>query len=460
MKKNFFYKAYCAAFICICAAPAVLMPVFKSDSTKEKRELAPAPTFKTSDGKLNFEFFDQFGEWFSDHFAFRRELVSADGRLKTSVFGTSPNSDVIAGKDGWLYYGEASDDFLNLNTLSEREIGNICHNIRMLSDYCTANDARFLFFSAPNKNSVYPEFMPSNYVPADCPDNYTLIEQQLSGESFYLDMKSAILQARANIPLYHKTDTHWNNMGAYVGHTAIMAQLGLTSCPAGSQWSTAKDRLGDLAAMIYPAEKAKDVQVYSDYEFTYTYQGRFRALDDVIINTVSENGEGELLMFRDSYGEAILPYMAEQFSSAEFSRVVPYRMDGVTSGKTVILEIVERNLGNLQKYAPVMSAPVAETPDTPEKILGGLEFMTEESGKYKHIFGELPEDCFSGADHTIYVTMDGVTYTAFNCFEDKLLGREGERSGNGFSLYVPLDVSTDGVTVTVVNSDGSSAAIN
>ncbi|MDE5853857.1 MAG: hypothetical protein K2H19_02200 [Ruminococcus sp.] len=454
MKKQNIYRAYCATFIGICLIPAVCMPFFKSDSSAEKRALSEFPSITTEENKINFDFFDEFDTWFSEHFAFRQELVNADGRIKSTLMGTSPNSDVIVGKNGWLYYGETTDDYLNINTLSIREINNIVHNLHMINDYCEQNNAEFLFFSAPNKNSVYPENMPFNYIPTNKDGNYELLSAELSDDEFYLDMKSVILLADSSIPLYHKTDTHWNNLGAYAGHSAIMAKLGREICSAGTNWYTKNDRLGDLAEMIYPAEKAKDMQVYNDYQFSYTYQGIFRSLDELTINTFNENSDGNLLMFRDSYGEAILPYMAECFNTAEFSRIVPYRLNNI-SGKTVILEIVERNLGDLQKYAPVMNAPIADISDISSEFSDDeIIIKTEKNGGFIHIYGILPDDAFSGESHNIYIESGSIAYEAFNCFEDKLLEREGERSANGFSLYIPTENSIDNIRVTVVNSDG------
>ncbi len=452
MNKNNLYRLYNVVFVGICLVPSVLMPFVKSDSSKEKRKLAEKPQIKNEDGSLNFGFFDDFDSYFSEHFAFRQQLVNADGRIKSAVLGTSPNSDVIVGKKGWLYYGETADDFLRINTLSERGIRNIRHNLELIEQYCQQNNVSFIFTSAPNKNSVYPEYMPFNYVPSDNRSNLERLTENLSDFSSFLDMKTAILSAESNIPLYHKTDTHWNNLGAYVGHAAIMNKLGREKCPAGSSWTTANDRLGDIAAMIYPAEGAKDVQVHNDYEFTYQYQGAFKALDDVTIKTVCENGQGSLLMYRDSYGEAILPYMAECFASAEFSRSVPYRIDGI-SDTALIIEIVERNLGNLQKYAPLMSAPEAELPPEAVTFSGeGLTVDSRISGKYTHIFGELP-DSLSGDNITVFVTVNGKSYEAFNCFEDNLLGRENETSDRGFSLYIPDigEISTENIIVSAVN---------
>lgn len=462
MKKNILYRLYAAAFIGICLAPAALMPVVRNSESKEKRALAPAPKLKTEEGKLNFDFFDDFSKYFSEHFAFRQELVTADGRLKSAVLGTSPNSDVIVGKDGWLYYGPTKNDFLNINCLSDRGINNIVNNVRMMDDICQSSGCQFIFTVAPNKNTVYPEHMPFNYKPSDNKNNYSRLAEKLSGESFWCDMKETILSADASIPLYHKTDTHWNNMGAYVGHAKLMEMQGRSSCPAGTHWFTRDDRLGDLAAMIYPAEDAKDTQVYNDYEFTYTYRGRFKALDDITINTDCADGSGKLLMYRDSYGEAILPYMAESYSSAEFSRAVPYRLDKAAD-ETVIIEIVERNLGDIQRYAPVAAAPEAEAPQADGLYNGSdAEIYSKDNGMFTHLYGVLPDECFTGDNAEIFVSVNGTSYKAFNCFEDKLLGREGESCDNGFSLYIPSEKASagDDITVTVSCENGRAIQIN
>ncbi|NLT09098.1 MAG: hypothetical protein GXY08_06310 [Ruminococcus sp.] len=462
MKKTILYRIYAAAFIGMCLAPAVLMPVAKNSDSKEKRALAPAPELKTEDGKLNFGFFDDFSKYFSEHFAFRQELVTADGRLKSTVLGTSPNQDVIVGKDGWLYYGQTKNDFLNINCLSERGINNIVNNISIMNDCCQAAGCQYIFTVAPNKNTVYPEHMPFNYKPSDNKNNYVRLAEKLSGQSFWCDMKETILNADSSIPLYHKTDTHWNNMGAYVGHAKLMEMQNRQACSAGTRWFTRDDRLGDLAAMIYPSEDAKDTQVYNDYEFTYNYRGRFRALDDITINTTCEKGSGKLLMYRDSYGEAILPYMAESYSAAEFSRAVPYRLDGIAD-ETVIVEIVERNLGDIQKYAPIMCAPETEVPQADGLYNGsGAEIHSDDNGMLTHVYGVLPDECFTGDSAEIFVTAGDTTYKAFNCFEDKLLDREGETCDNGFSLYIPTEKAPDGssFTVTVVCENGRAIQVD
>ena len=453
MKKNILYRLYAAVFVGACLVPSVLMPVSKPDPEKEKRTLASFPKTKDEDGSLNFDFFDQFGEWFSDHMAFRQQFVNANARLRAALLGTSADDDVIVGTDGWLYYAGTVDDYLRINTLSERGIANICRNLSLMSDYCSENGAQFVFTVAPNKNTLYPEHMPYNYVSSGESSNYERLAEALSGESFFCDMKKTLLETESSIPLYHKTDTHWNNLGAYAGHVKLMELLGRENCPAGDEWYTRNDRLGDLAAMLYPAEGAKDTQVYNDYEFTYSYVGRFRALDDINIKTRCDGKDGSLLMYRDSYGEAVLPYMAECFGESEFSRAVPYRLDNV-SDRSVIIEIVERNVGDLQKYAPVMPAVEADLSSITAEECSYTDIRIDKAGALTHIYGELPDEAFSGSSAEIYVTVGDKSYAAFSCFEDKLLGRDGETSDNGFSLYIPSDseITADDVKISVHSS--------
>ena len=455
MKKNVFYRIYSAAFIGICLVPAVCTPFMKADTSKEKRQLAEFPSIKTEEGKINFDFFDEFETYFSENFAFRQQFVTADGHIKSSLAGTSANDDVIVGKKGWLYYGETINDFLRLETLTSREINNIANNLRIVNDCCNKNGADFIFFAAPNKNTVYPEYMPYNYIPSNNESNLERLTSELSGDDFYFDMKTSLLELDSPTALYHKTDTHWNNFGAYAAHTMLMNKLGRKSCGTGSGWYIAHDRLGDLAAMLYPAEDAKDMQLHNDYEFTYEYTSRFRGLDDITIKTSNSGAEGNLLMFRDSYGEAILPYMAEVYATAEFSRAVPYKLNSVKDGDTVIIELVERNLKNLLKAAPIMAAPAVDVTDISAEKGDSSDAVIkiDENGGMVHIYGILPKSFFDGERCRIIVDAEGTVYEAFNCFEESLL-EEYNYVPYGFSLYVPAGTNTDNVKVTVLNENG------
>lgn len=455
MAKNTLYKLYSAVFIAACLTPAVLTPVLKQDSSAEKRRLSEMPSVFTDDGSLNTGFFGEFDTWFSEHFAFRQQLVNADNRLRTTLLRTSPDPDVVCGSDGWLYYGDTVSDYLNINQLSPRSISNIAHDLRLIDDFCSRNGMKFIFTCIPNKNSMYPEHMPLNYVPTEGQDNYSMLSDALSGSGFYCDMGAVLRNSTSSIPLYHKTDTHWNNLGAFAGYNGLMAASGKEALSIGYDWSAANDHRGDLAEMLYPSEAPKEQQVYSAYDFTYEYTSNFHALDDVIIDTRCDGRSGSLLMFRDSFGEAILKYMAESFENAEFSRAVPYKLSGRkdTAPDTVIIEIVERNLPNLQKNAPVMEAPAAEMPENTAVSAEKLTHFTESVAGLTHICGIIPEQFFSGQQSRILISCGQNCYEAFNICECDILGLD-EPSPFGFSLYVPDTTDVRELTITVINNDG------
>lgn len=474
------------------------MPFAKSELGLENRKLSEMPSVRNENGSINFDFFSEFETYFSEHFAFRQNLVTLDGKVRSELMGTSSNEDVIVGKEDWLYYAPTAEDFMNINTLSKRGANNIVHNLLLFEQYCHEKDATFTFTVAPNKNSIYPEYMPYNYIETEGRGNYEMFleayapveEAWMSAAASsrsdtaippwfnFVDLREELLEAKkvSDKPLYHMTDTHWNNLGALAGRNAL---IGYTKEDKGTfladaQWYAIRDWSGDLAEMLYPTGVELENQYYCGYNFKYNYVGAFHGLDDITIKTSCEGQQGNLLMYRDSYGEAILPYMAESYGTAEFSRAVPYNTYQITEGTDVILEIVERNLGNLQKYAPVLPAPEydsslvsrSSTGEVPKNEIPEAEICSdtadicvEESGLYSHIYGVLGNEFFSGDSSRILVTVGGKTYEAFNCFEDKLLDREGEINDNGFSLYVPKNEgeavpNKEDIIVTVISDDG------
>ena len=81
-----------------------------------------------------------------------------------------------------------------------------------------------------------------------------------------------------------------------------------------------------------------------DRQTTFAYVGEVGSNFDPKITTVNPVKEGSLVMFRDSFGNALLPFMADAYSSAYFSRGVPYQMSEVDekNADTVIVERADR----------------------------------------------------------------------------------------------------------------------
>lgn len=355
------YKIFTAAFLLLCILPSAGMLFLPPTEAAANERLTPVPQLKSEDGSWNQNVLDDATNYIADHFALRQEMVTANAMLQTGLLETSPAEDVIYGTDGWLYYAETLDDYQNRATLTDEEVRQIAQTIADMQAYCEARGAQFVFTIAPNKNSLYPEHMPARYLQSDSPGNYEKLKPLLEEYGVHYADLFTFLSEQDEI-LYLKTDSHWTNRGAALAHDFLMETLGLPHTAfAEAEYTTAETHRGDLYEMLYPKGTAREAQ--QTYETTFSYVSEPRTAEDILIQTTSPDApNGRLLLCRDSFGNALHPFLAEDFREATITRQMPYPLEQVQAGDTVIVEIVERNLANLLKYPPNLGNQTGTTP--------------------------------------------------------------------------------------------------
>ncbi len=243
---------YLAATLILCLLPSVGMLWKHDEESAENRKLAELPSPRTEQG-WNTDFLPELGEYFEDHFAYRQEMVTADAVLRSSIFGISTEDGVIDGKDGWLYYKDSLDDYLGTNPLSDRAVYNIARTLRMIQDYVESSGRNFLFTVAPNKNSLYGEFMPYYYgVKVSAEHNIDRLRSELDAQEVkYMDLYP-LFEAEDEI-LYHNRDSHWNNKGAAMASDALLEALEKEHRSlVDLEFEVRKDFEGDLEKMLSP----------------------------------------------------------------------------------------------------------------------------------------------------------------------------------------------------------------
>ncbi len=469
--KKFIKIFYSVIFFGACLLPFAAMPFAGEEVSLENRTLAAFPSLMTEDG-INTNFLTEAGTYFQDHFAFRNELVTANALLQGRLLGVSAEDGVIEGTDGWLYYYDSLDDYLGRNLLSERSLFNIAHSTAMVQADLDAQNIRFLFTVAANKNSLYGEHMPyydSLVITEE--NNLTRLEPLLEKEGVnYLDLKT-VFQNQDEV-LYHKRDSHWNNKGAALAADEILTALGQEHDPwEGEPYTVREDFVGDLDAMLYPGAPTAEDEIYYDREHTYSYVEEVESNFDPKITTVCPDGTGSLVMYRDSFGNALLPFIADAYANAYFLRGEPYNLytDLDTAlADTVIMERAERFLPNVAANPPVMPAPIVElgadvtnsesVVEMDEKSDKGIsedginEIVEEPWGIYYQIQGYIDPQ-YVADDSRIYVRInDNLTYEAFPA----TLERDGNTCDTAFVLYLyteelPLEENTAEV---IVETDG------
>ncbi|MDY3919486.1 MAG: hypothetical protein SOZ59_10885 [Candidatus Limivivens sp.] len=443
---------YAVLFFGICLIPSVGLLFGGSEESTENRDLSELPKLQTEEG-WNSGYLEQLGDYFQEHFAYRNELVTANALLNGRVFGVSTASGVIQGTDGWLYYMDSLEDYQRTNPMSERSLFNVAHSLALMQDYVEKKDCAFVFTVAPNKNTLYGEHMPYYYqIKTENPGNLERLEGYLEEEQVsYADLWETL--SGWEEVLYHRRDSHWNNKGASIAADCILDTLGkLYISYTDGDYEVRKDFIGDLDEMLYPKALTPEEEIYYAKPFTYSYVEEVESNFAPRISTVSSLGSGSLVMYRDSFGNALLPYMAQAYGNAYFSRGIPYQLTDLDThlADTVVVERAERFLPDMAGDPPVMPGPLVivsgeDQPLDPE-MLESLEVSSQ--GLYTKISGTIPKEALN-VRSKIYVKVDGnMAYEAFPVTWDNgeegfvLYLESGKFSGleNQIEVYIKEDI--------------------
>ena len=431
---------YCILFFAICLCPSLGMLVTKQETSSENRQLSEFPSPKTEEGKINVEWLSQAGDYFQEHFAFRNELVTGNALLHGRLLETSTADGVIQGKNGWLYYKDSLDDYLGQDLLSDRSLFNIAHMLSMTQQALEEKGVNFLFTIAPNKNSLYGDNMPYyDKLKVSDQTNRENLESWLTTEKVaYADLYQALMEE--NEVLYHARDSHWNNKGAALAADVLMDALGKDhDSYEGESYTVRRDYTGDLDTMLYPLASTADDEIYYDKETTYATVEEIQSNFDPRITTVNPVKEGSLVMYRDSFGNALLPYMADAYANAYFSRGIPYQLTDVEthSADTVIIERAERFLPEMSQFPPVLTAKEISLTENEELqgSDGAVDVKIKPQGMTAQLSGRIKEGLLD-TDSRIYLKVNGSVYEAF-----PMDVKVGENLDDyGFCLYLPSEL--------------------
>lgn len=386
--------------------------------------LSKTPSLTDRDGKFNTSVLSDTADWLADHFFGRQELISCHNRLCTWVFGNSPSEDVILGKEGWLYYASTLDDYTGTKPMTQQQLFWAGNNLKLMAQYCQENGREFVFVIAPNKNALYPQYMPDFAVVADGKNAQRLHQWLEENAVPYVDLFAAFADQPG---LYFAHDSHWNSKGAALGADVINGALGVKSNYFADGFSKSAVHSGDLYEMLYPAFADTEQNPIYGGQLKFTYTSKATKPDSITLLTHGE-GEHTLLCYRDSFGNLLYPYLADSYADARFSRSTAY--DLTQAGDRVVIELVERNLAYLYTYLPVMPAPerTVSLPEAAGTI--SVEVKTvKQPENFLCVQGALPV----ASEAQIYVVCEGGVYEAF-CLKD-----------NGFGAYVPAGQTVLGI---------------
>ena len=346
-------KIFTAIFLMLCLIPSLGMAVLGPSGARANETAPQKPSLTERDGTLNTELLADTADYLNESFALRQELITLWARVE-ALFGQSAEDGVILGRDGWLFYADELADYTGAEPMTERELFSAARNLALMSEYAGSLGADFVFTIAPNKSSLYGEHMP-DYSRTGAPTDAERLADELARQGVkYTDLFS--LFAASDETLYFEHDSHWTSRGAAMAADAINAALGAESDYASGYEHELRAHSGDLYEMLYPAAEDTETDA-APVNLPFTEPEGTRP-DSITIETAGA-GEGTLLMFRDSFGELLYPFMAASWGTARFSRQAAYDLTAAEelSADAVVIEIVERNLSWLYEQPAVFPAP-------------------------------------------------------------------------------------------------------
>ena len=287
----------------------------------------------------------------------KNTIIRGRNYVLWKVFGVSGEEQVIFGRDGWLFYSETLDDYTGESALADEEISKICDVLQYIDSYCAEYGAEFCFIAAPDKNTVYPEMMPGRYT-YNPSDNCRRISEASAERGLDVPDISALLKEhKGDSLLYHKNDTHWNNLGASYVVDYITERYSdiLTDSYklSGLTYEEKRDFPGDLTGLLLPGREVYDSQYYLDIRTSFRYTSYPDNMMDMII-TAEKDAGGHIYMMRDSFANAIIPLLSDQAGECFYTRSAVFASveKACESGADIVIfEIAERNLRNLLEWS-------------------------------------------------------------------------------------------------------------
>ncbi len=182
---------------------------------------------------------------FVRNFYFRQKLLTLNAESKIFTLGFSPTTKVIIGKDNWFFEGYGGrrvendivgsfdnvTDYMGQNPFTESDLEAWRIALEERYYWLKERGSSYIFALAPTKALVYPEKLPERILKMkqklSRPTRYDQLIIYLREKSIVpvVDLREALLAAKEDnpaIPLYYRTDFHWNYYGALCAYQAII----------------------------------------------------------------------------------------------------------------------------------------------------------------------------------------------------------------------------------------------
>lgn len=322
-------------------------------------------------------------------FGFRPLLVRLENLLDVWWLRSTPmNQSAVVGRQGWLFLARENkdlnvvDDYRAARLFTPEEIRRWVGEYVTRRDWLAARGIRYLVLVAPNKHTIYPEYLNPAYNKVHAESRTDQLVDALAEAGVdVLDLRPVLLAAKAlsqgQAKLYYQTDAHWTPLGAHAAFAALLPRL--------QQWFPAlSGRTAGEVVVDYPFYFKGELALMLALSDKYPEKKQFatpRELNRAVVvpsrdygpqyfqpSLLMETGDPKLpkaVIFRDSFTEALYPFLSEAFSRVLY--LWPYPSTVMTR-RYFDRKVIEEEKPDLvvdafvERYFTVPPAPPAKKP--------------------------------------------------------------------------------------------------
>lgn len=314
-------------------------------------------------------FSKDFFNYVENHFPYRPEIIESNKKVDNKLlegykkinsyfekrkYGPDYLSPVVVnnalyGRDDWLFYtGDKSvEAYQGLDNPTDEYIQLEYTVFKQLHDVCKSKGINLIYNICPNKEQIYPEYMPSIKVYNEYKKCEILRDFFNKTEINYYYMIDELLEAKKDGLVYFKQDTHWNYRGAFIGYKNLMESLGREV--EDPQINEITKTGGDLSIMCGFSSTYQDWEVVYKPGVTYKLD---RDGSEIEHSYENASGVGRVCVIGDSFKGYNREYFYKDFEETfvchrnqiEKEPTIEF-VKSLTSGDTLILQSVERYEG-------------------------------------------------------------------------------------------------------------------
>lgn len=320
------------AFIGVFAVLFVLLP--KSElSELERRPLSGTPAL-TTDTLFSGDFGKNAETYLSDHFPARSTWVGLHAGAEW-LMGRNGQSGIYVGKNQRLYTAPVSCDYDKID-----------RNCAAILDFAQKSGAHVNVLAVPSTGSLSDARLPAVHSPYRDAEILS-----------YMNEKLPVVVPDLSVDHFYRTDHHWTTAGAYQAYLECADLLGFTPLPQTAfeketvegfyGTSYAKAGLWQIAPdtmELWHSQTAITVTIQDDAAVPQEYTSVFfrDALTTMDMYTVfldgnhgrvrltNPQGEGKLLIVKDSFAQTLVPFLAEHYAQIDMIDLRHFRRTAVS----------------------------------------------------------------------------------------------------------------------------------